>query len=188
MTVRWLPAYQARAAARSDLGHNLHILFGAAAKFPACRVLELGVGTGQSTVAFLAAAELAGGHVWSVDISSGCLFMTEYAGSGNGGPWTFIHGDTADPSVISQVPGTVDVLFIDSSHAYAQTCGELLAYVPRVRPGGLVLLHDTTWTFSDRPRAEVADALNDTLPQMGLSWRELGGENGLGVIEIPEVT
>ena len=65
MTPAWLPAYQRRAATKSDLGHNLHVLFGAAAKYPACRVLEIGVGTGQSTTAFLAAAELTGGSAFS---------------------------------------------------------------------------------------------------------------------------
>jgi len=181
----WLADYQRRAAARSDLGHNLHILFGAAARYPACTVLEIGVGTGQSTTAFLAAAELTGGHVWSVDISASCLFLLEHAQSGRPAPWTFILGDSADQAVTDRTPDKADVLFIDSSHAYAQTRLELERYVPRVRPGGMVLLHDTTWTFSDRPSAEVADALNDVLPAMGLSWRELGGENGLGVIDIP---
>jgi predicted O-methyltransferase YrrM len=186
VTPAWLPAYQRRAAARSDLGHNLHILFGAAARYPACQVLEIGVGTGQSTTAFLAAAELTGGHLWSVDISASCLFLLEYVQSGRPGPWTFILGDAADQAVSGRAPDSVDVLFIDSSHTYAQTRTELETYVPRVRPGGMVLLHDTTWQFADRPGAEVADALNETLPRLGLSWRELGGENGLGLIEIPE--
>jgi hypothetical protein len=121
-----------------------------------------------------------------VDINSGCLFLLEYVQSGRPGPWTFILGDSADQAVIDRTPGEVDVLFIDSSHTYAQTRQELEKYVPRVRPGGMVLLHDTTWRFTDRPDAEVGDALNDTLPRLGLSWRELGGENGLGLIEIPE--
>jgi predicted O-methyltransferase YrrM len=186
VTPAWLPAYQRRAATKSDLGHNLHVLFGAAAKYPACRVLEIGVGTGQSTTAFLAAAELTGGHVWSVDINASCLFLLEYVQSGHAGPWTFILGDAADQAIADRTPAEVDVLFIDSSHTYAQTRQEIEKYVPRVRPGGMALFHDTTWQFLDGPKGEVADALNETLPRFGLSWRELGGENGLGLVEIPE--
>jgi predicted O-methyltransferase YrrM len=179
----WLPAYQRRAATQSDLGHNLHVLFGAAAKYPACKIVEIGVNSGQSTTAFLAAAELVGGHVWSVDIDPDCRFAAEYAREGSRGPWTFILGDSAQQATVDQTPDDADLLFIDSSHTYAQTRAELENYLPRIRPGGTVLMHDTDLPTQGE---EVRAALDEILPGFGLTWRECGGENGLGLIQIPD--
>jgi cephalosporin hydroxylase len=174
----WLAAYQRRAVTRSDIGHNLHILFGVAAKYPGCKVIEIGVRSGQSTTAFLAAAELTGGHVWSVDIDRDCRFLAEYAQEG-GGPWTFIHGDSADGGIVAQTPDDAHVLFIDSSHTFAQTRAELEGFLPRVRGGGTVLMHDTALC------PEVREALDEILPSFGWTWYECGGENGLGLVNVP---
>jgi predicted O-methyltransferase YrrM len=179
----WLRKYQHCAAQRTAIAHYLHVLFGMVARYPAAQVIELGTDIGESTTALLAAAEITGGHVWSVDANSRCGFLAAFEAIGQGaGPWTFIPGDSTGPAIAAQTPDAADVLFIDSSHLYEQTCRELELYLPKVRPGGTVLLHDTNKPgTADR----VKEALDDTLPGFGLTWREYPGENGLGVIEIP---
>lgn len=177
--MRWLAEYQHRAGQRSDIGHYLHILFGTVARYPAAKVIEIGTDRGNSTVALLAAAEITGGHVWSIDCNPACTFRDGYA---EDGLWTFIHGDSAGAAIAAQAPSDAHVLFIDSSHTYDQTRAELALYLPKVRPGGTVLLHDTNKPHSND---RVREALDDTLPGFGLTWHEHPGENGLGVINMP---
>src|SRR5580704_726120 len=109
----------------SDIKEYLPFLFETAASYPKVRVLELGARKGNSTLAFLAGADVTGGHVTSVDIDkiaddpAGMLPWSKCPG------WTFVHGDDMDPAVQAQLPPEVDVLFIDSSHEYAHTVAEL---------------------------------------------------------------
>jgi predicted O-methyltransferase YrrM len=55
----------------------------------------------------------------------------------------FIEGLSLDESTLSALPATIDLLFIDTTHDYEPTLAELAAYVPRMAPGGLVVLHDS---------------------------------------------
>ena len=141
-------AYLDRLSRWSDIQEYLPLLHDAARSYPQARVLELGSRKGNSTLAFLAGAEESGGHVWSCDIDD----VT--AGPGRDGPWagcerwTFIHGDDMHPAVRAKLPAEVDVLFIDTSHEYEHTLGELEAYMPRVAPGGVALFHDTKFLFA----------------------------------------
>ncbi len=126
--------YEQRCGIESDIVGHLPRLYAEAASGDAV-VIELGVRTGNSTSAFLAAVEDHGGHVWSVDI-------VEPDVPWRGHPqWTLIIGDDMD--VVDQLPDDADVLFIDTSHFYTATIRELRMYVPKLRPGGVVLMHDT---------------------------------------------
>lgn len=179
--MNWLTEYQRRAGLqRHHIAHYLPVLFGTAARYPGARIVELGCDVGDSTVALLAAAELAGGHLWSVDINPDCGFTSTYAQCP--GPWTFVIGDSTHRSTAERTLRKIDVLFIDSSHQYDQTRQELWLWLPRMAPGGVVLLHDTN---KPGTHDRVREALDEVLPGRGLSWYEHPGENGLGVIEIP---
>ena len=107
------------------------------------RVLELGSRKGNSTLAFLTAAEETGGHVWSSDIADVRRLPDGIGPFGMSPRWTFVHGDDMNPDVQAQLPAQVDVLFIDTWHEYEHTLGELAAFMPRVAPGGVALFHDT---------------------------------------------
>ena len=65
------------------------------------------------------------------------------------------------------------------------TLAELRAYVPKVRPGGVVLMHDTDTPGTDIAWPDVPRALDDFCEEAGLSWLNHRGWNGLGVIEVP---
>jgi predicted O-methyltransferase YrrM len=177
--------YQARAAQKHDITEQLPLLYSAACQ-PGARVIELGVRKGNSTAAFLAAADAWDGEVWSVDVMEPQVPFS----------WTilpFWHVCVADdlsPEALAFCPAVVDVLFIDTSHYYEQTLAELRAYVPRVRSGGVVLLHDTKGeaTCFGPGWPEVAQALNSWSAETGISWRDVPGSAdspGLGVIGVP---
>lgn len=166
----------------TDIQRHLPYLYQAACRYPAVRVLELGVRDGQSTRAFLAAAEKTGGHVWSCDISEPQV-PAGWAGSGL---WTFTRGD--DRRLAHDRP--VDVLFVDTSHEYQHTLHELDRFMPLVVPGGTALFHDTQWgTWRDAcavPGAygPVACALDTWCEQRGLTWALHPGSFGLGEIRV----
>ena len=182
-------AFEAAAARWSDIREYLPLLHATAASYRKCRVLELGTRTGLSTLAFLAAAEKTGGHVWSVDADPAdedpqgmgpwrdCLL------------WTFTRGDDLHPSVRAAQPPRVDVLFVDTSHTYEHTLAELDAYMPRMAPGGVALFHDTHLLFRDLDRTTavppVGQALDDWCAANGMKWADLPGSYGMGVIKIP---
>jgi predicted O-methyltransferase YrrM len=141
----WLE-YERRCGDKSDISDHLPRLFKEADQ-PEVWVLELGVRSGNSTAAFLAAAEKNNGQVWSSDISRPRVpqefFESPY--------WTFVQGN--DLELGELLPVAVDVLFIDTSHAYRQTLAELNMFAGRVRPGGVILLHDTELEHPDAEEA-----------------------------------
>jgi predicted O-methyltransferase YrrM len=55
-------------------------------------------------------------------------------------------GVSHDPGLLEQLPAKADLIFIDSSHLYEDTCLELEAYAQRVSPGGCLALHDSIKT------------------------------------------
>jgi predicted O-methyltransferase YrrM len=179
-------AYLDRLATPGDIREYLPYLYGQVAGRPGCRVLELGTRKGNSTLAFLAAAQECGGHVTSCDIAD-VLRMPGGMGRWAGCPWwTFIRGDDLHPAVRAALPSEVDVLFVDTTHYYAETRAELAAFMPRVR--GVALFHDTkvfphpdeyAWDGEAPP---VRQALDDWCAETGTTWEEIPGEYGLGVI------
>jgi predicted O-methyltransferase YrrM len=181
--------------APNDIKDEMPYLIGTASGYSGVRVLELGVRTGRSTSAFLAAAARVGGHVWSVDIDEPDV-PHRWAQSGY---WTFRQADDMDITPETEGwPASFHVLFIDTSHQRLHTLAELRKFVPYVAPGGVVLCHDTKL-----PGREVALALDDfcreyselarALPAAPgrpatpgpVKWMERGGWCGLGVIERP---
>jgi cephalosporin hydroxylase len=169
----------------SDIQEYLPFLFDQACTHP--RILELGSRKGNSTLAFLAAAELSGGHVWSGDIADVRLDPRGMARWRNARRWTFIQGDDMDPDVQARFPDEVDLFFLDTSHEYSHTLAELRAYMPRVARNGIALFHDThlmswpgyDWTGEKSP---VWTALDDYCAETGRTWEDLPGEYGLGII------
>lgn len=168
----------------SDIAAQMPLLRAAAASRPRPVVAELGTRAGQSTCALLAGAATTGGHVWSVDPGP----LEHGAGKVPGwwartGLWSFLAEDDMSDAAGAWLPAALDVLFIDTSHAYGHTLAELRRYAPRVRPGGTVLCHDVELRHDDLvmgeewveanlagPRYPVAAALDAWCAEAGLAW------------------
>jgi predicted O-methyltransferase YrrM len=192
-TSQWRTAleaeYEARATTWSDIQGHLPFLLEQAAATPGGRLLELGVRSGNSTAALLLAAERAGGHLWSVDLEAPQA-PSWWALTGR---WTFLQADDLDPATLEQLGGGFALVLIDTSHTYDHTLAELRAYVPLVRPGGMVCCHDVELVGHDArgygitgPSGPVRRALDDYCAETGLAWTERPGSFGLGVMRMPE--
>jgi cephalosporin hydroxylase len=148
----------------------------------ATKVIELGTRTGVSTIAWLYALELVGGHLWSVDTD-------ERPAIGDHDHWTFIQGDDCSPQVFAQLPSPVDVVFIDTSHDYDHTLRELNLYRWLVRPGGKILLHDTELErpIGVKPQLPfpVKRAVETFCRSEGLTWENQTHCFGLGIVRLP---
>jgi cephalosporin hydroxylase len=169
--------YQMRCWMASDIVQHLPQLHTEASGGDSV-VIELGVRSGNSTAAFLAAVELHGGHVYSVDIARPRVPWHGHA------QWTFLLGD--DIARADELPDC-DVLFIDTSHHYRHTLHELGVYGPKVKPGGVILLHDTELETPDGappedPTFPVKAAVDEYCTLHGLTVEYVEGCYGLGVI------
>jgi len=179
--------YLDRLSRWSDIQEYLPYLHDAVLAYPEAKIVELGARRGNSTLAFLAAAQQVKGHVWSVDIDNVALVADGMYPWRKIPWWTFVHGSDMDEKIQAQLPEKIDVLFIDSSHEYGHTMDELHTYMPRVAEGGVALFHDTRlkgWPGYIAPTElpPVRQALNDYCAQTGLSWEEIPGNYGLGVM------
>lgn len=98
-------------------------------------VVELGVRGGVSTWAILDGLPPEG-RLWSVDIVD-CQVPARVSEDPR---WTFLVGDDLDPMIQIRLPRRADLVFIDTSHEYAQTALELV-YALSLRPTRIIL-HD----------------------------------------------
>jgi predicted O-methyltransferase YrrM len=190
--------YLDRLSRWSDIQEYLPFLYDQAKLKENTWILELGARKGNSTLAFLAGAANTGGHVWSVDVANVTENPKGMALWKRNRHWTFIHGDDMNPVVQSKLPRKVDVLFIDTSHEYEHTLNELHVYMPRVAPNGIALLHDTNLyirgNFMTLDRGDekedppVKRALDTYCKETGLSWENIPGQYGMGIIHASETT
>jgi predicted O-methyltransferase YrrM len=178
--------YVDRLSRWSDIREYLPFLYETAKQYPEVRVLEFGARKGNSTLAFLAAAEAAGGHVLSVDIEPVADDAEGMRPWRRHPRWKFIHGDDTQEVVHRQLPRWVDVLFIDTSHEYEHTLYELHQFMPLVTPGGIALFHDTNLYMRTGGKLDefpqVSRALDEYCGQTGESWENIPGEYGMGII------
>lgn len=113
------------------------------------RVLEIGVQGGQSTKSMLLAmAKNDLGILTSIDHKRRQeLLDGEYPDVKK--YWNFIRGDSHSPETLEAVKEVLgddeyyDILFIDGDHTYEGVKKDFMTYRDLVKPGGLILMHDT---------------------------------------------
>lgn len=165
----------------SDINEHLSTFVTLVDELDARHVIELGTRTGVSTIAWLHALTATGGRLTSVDID-------ERPDIGKHDHWTFIQGDDLDPAVLAQLD-PADIVFIDTSHLYDHTLAELNVYRWLVRPGGVIVLHDTELRqpigAPSRPPYPVKAAINEFCEQHGIDWMNVPYCWGLGIVRMP---
>jgi predicted O-methyltransferase YrrM len=125
----------------ADISNHLMTLSLLVREFDLKQVVELGTRDGNSTLALLEAARSIAGHVTSVDIEPCEDARRRVQAAGFLESWTFIQANDMELEP-PQVPPTIDLLFVDTSHLYAPTLAELNKYSAYLRPGGWIALHD----------------------------------------------
>ena len=116
------------------------------------RIVQLGHYCGYSTLllGFLLRRMDARPGLVTFDIDEDATAFTkrwvERAGLGE---WVRVEaGDSGDPATAERALDEIELLLVDSSHEYVHTLRELDLWAPRVKPGGLIVLHGAG-AFSD---------------------------------------
>lgn len=169
----------------SDIYRHLPTFVRVVTELDAQKVIELGTRSGVSTIAWLHGLAKTGGHLWSVDIDPAPAI--ERRGMGLAG-WTFVRGDDCSETVFRALPDAADVVFIDTSHDYSHTMAELSLYQWKVRPGGLLMLHDTELAHPEGTTGlpyPVKRAVLEFCGQQHYEWRNDPHCFGLATIKVP---
>ena len=131
------------ASVPSDIDEHLEWIFTETLLLQPKLIVELGVRGGTSTFVFERAANLCGASIVSVDIDD-CSSISSHP------RWYFFQGDDVQFAAIfpefcqqRNLPPSVDLLFIDTSHYYDHTVQEVSAWFPHLSSRAKVLLHDT---------------------------------------------
>lgn len=160
---------------------------------PNSKIVEVGSWKGRSSVFASRAAAISGSTVYCVDtwegnkgegldhptvriaqtedVFSQFLKNTSLYGSDN---IIICRGDSAEVAS-SWGHGPIDFLFIDASHDYDSVLKDLRAWVPRVKPGGIICGDD--WNLDDcielkgSVRKAFEDFFNSPLPNLGIVER-----------------
>jgi len=136
------------ADAPSDIHDHLGVMFAEAVAARPRLIVELGTRGAVSTRALLAAAEVTGAHMLSLDLVDcsqndiperfrqrwGFALADDVAYAGE--PFEAFCGARGQPP-------EADVILVDTSHRYEHTCRELEAWLPRLAPRGVMMFHDT---------------------------------------------
>lgn len=112
-------------------------------------VVETGVCQGASTAAFLMAVGDEGGAVTSYDIDPKCRDRVKRnlapLPGGHLDSWSFVVRDSVEAAA-SHDDKTVGLLFLDSDHSRKHVERELAAWLPKMRPDGIMAGHDYVGT------------------------------------------
>lgn len=172
--------YERLVATPTDIQNHLPRFVDFVTLLDAKHVIELGSRSGVSTVAWLYALAGTGGRLTSVDLDPAPAI-------GEHEHWTHIQGDDLDPEITGELD-MADIVFIDTSHLYEQTVQELNIYRHLVRPGGVLVLHDTMLPIPEgappHPRFPVRKAVEEFVAEYGYEWHNFPDSWGLAVIKV----
>jgi len=111
---------------------------------PLRTILEIGVNNGTSTSCFLLGLKDGNrkARLYSMDKKDVREKVGKFIGRDNfnklATDWTFILGDSKE----AQWEKEIDLLLIDGDHSYGGAKADYDKYVPFVRKGGIILMHD----------------------------------------------
>lgn len=183
-----------------DMSEHMPTFVQAVKDLDAKIVIELGVRYGHSTIAWLHALH-GQGHLWSVDCSfpvpADPLSLNELDSTNLLDPqgrlgimphWSFLLGYDTWPEILDMLPQKdVDIVFLDTNHVYEETLVELDLYIPRIRSGGRMYLHDTAIettgnAVTPQPPYPVRTAMEEFCEKHGLEHTNNPNCFGLGTI------
>lgn len=134
-------------------------------------VVEIGTSNGYSGLWFLLALRKTGGTLTTheIDRERAALARRNFDRAGVGDRATIVLGDAHETT--KRLKGPIDVLFLDADPSgYGDYMARLL---PLVRPGGLILTHNTRWPKPD-PDHIKAITTNPNLETVFLHMHDMG--------------
>ena len=106
-------------------------------------------------------------------------------------------GSSQDPAVVESVRHRfprLDGLYLDAGHSYAEVKADYNNFAPLVRPGGIIIFHDTFHGYPDAPcgvpvfirelisAGHEIDVYSSTIPSRSLDVLPVtGGHYGMGI-------
>lgn len=119
-------------------------LFAVARLLGAVRVAEVGVFRGYTSQFLAAALAPVGGTLHLVDARATALAeAAERAGRYADCRVKCHTGLSTDTSILAAVPNECDLVFLDADHSELGVAAELTGWLPKVRVGGVVAVHDS---------------------------------------------
>lgn len=153
----------------NDISDHLSELFFDVVNAQPKLIVELGTRGGESTRVLLSAADVLDARVLSIDIVE-CSRIDLPAGQA--ARWTFVQADDVAFGIEKftgwckqqDLPPVADVIFLDTSHLYDHTVAELDAWLPHLKVGAPLILHDTNmrpWMYRRLNNGLGVGAYND---------------------------
>ncbi len=135
-------------------------------------IVEIGTYNGYSTLWFCLAVRTTGGKITTHEISPKniALARQNFKKAGVENLVTIVEGDAHE--TVTRLKEPIDILFIDADKpGYADYLKKLL---PLVRPGGLILAHNTTNTGRQMPDYFTAVTMDPNLDSIFLGQQSVG--------------
>ena len=135
-------------------------------------IVEIGTYNGYSTLWFCLAVRTTGGKITTHEISAKnvALARQNFKKAGVENLVTIVEGDAHE--TVTRLKEPIDILFIDADKpGYADYLKKLL---PLVRPGGLILAHNTTNTGRQMPDYFTAVTMDPNLDSIFLGQQSVG--------------
>lgn len=165
----------------TDIHQHLVTLHDLVTGLGAKLVIELGVNTGESTIALLEAVHATNGLLVSVDqqdLPDTRPMLEKY---GLTGRWQFNLSDDIAFGLAWPKEKKADLIFVDTSHQYAHTKREIEIYEPILRSGGIMVFHDTVTCYDG-----VQKPINQFLKtHKDYKYENKSNCNGLGILRKP---
>ena len=173
---------------------HLHFAYDLVALLKPRLLVELGVDRGESYFAFCQSASenqtathSFGIDTWRGDEHAGGYDETTFAqvsahNRDNYAAFSTLIRSTFDDALAQFEPDSIDVFHLDGLHTEAAVRHDLASWLPKVRPGGIVLLHD----IGVRAKGFGVWKVWEELRKEGRSWTLADGP-GLGVWQKPPV-
>jgi predicted O-methyltransferase YrrM len=107
-------------------------------------VVEVGVFRGFTTQFLAAAVAPNYGTLHLIDMNRAALHEATSMASAYPGCRVECHtGNSSDPTIAAEVAGSCDFIFLDADHSEAGVTSELELWFPKLRPGGILAVHDS---------------------------------------------
>lgn len=143
------------AQSKTDISEHLLTLFDESVSIKPKLIVELGTRGGESTKTFAEVAKIYNSFFVSVDMED-CATACDYK------DWRFVKDDDVrfakkfdafckENNIIPQI----DILFIDTSHKYWHTRGEIKHWLPHLSQNGKIMFHDTNLKVWDNKRGVI---------------------------------